>query len=150
MDKTVLLRYADLVREVNELEKAKAEYLRCLGKAGNGDGQPHGSGISRPTEQAAMTLADYQDQIDSKQDELIALRDRVERDMATLDPLDSMIISLRYLCGLGWGAVASALYRQEPDYAGREQAYARRVKDRAAKIFRRGLTGWDNCGIVSM
>lgn len=150
MDKTVLLRYADLVREISELEEAKVEYLRCLGKAGNGDGQSHGSGISRPTERAAMALADYQDQIDSRQDELIALRDRVERDMATLDSLDSMIISLRYLCGLGWGAVASALYRQEPDYAEREQAYARRVKDRAAKIFRRGLTGWDNCGIVSM
>lgn len=149
MDKTVLLRYAGLVREINELEEAKVEHLRCLGKAGGGDGMPHGGGISDPTARAAFALAGYQDQIDAKLNEALLLRDQVERELAELDSLDSMIISLRYLCGLRWGAVASALYRQEPDYAEREQAYARRVKDRAAKIFRRGLTGWNNCGIVS-
>lgn len=137
MDKTVLLRYARLTKEIDDLERAKQEYLRCLGKAGCGDGMPHGGGISDPTARAAFALAGYQDQIDAKLDEALRLQDEVERELAELDPLDSIIISLRYLCGLRWGNIAAALYRHDPDYAGREQVYARRVKDRAIKIFRR-------------
>lgn len=74
------------------------------------DGMPHARGNQDSIGQAIARRDRYQRLIDNKLDELIALREEIERAIEGLPSQDRELIRLRYIEGLRWEEIAVKLH----------------------------------------
>ena len=81
-------------REEYENESLLIDAIRSLS---NNDGMPHGSGISRPTEEKAIRLADKKLRLIDAKLEAIRLRQEIFDTVMELDGLEADVLVERYL-----------------------------------------------------
>lgn len=115
MDKHTLQQYRSIKREIAHLEEEKQRVLDRLLSPAAPDGMPHARGNQDSIGQAIARRDRYQRLIDRKLDELIALREEIERAIEGLPSQDRELIRLRYIEGLRWEEIAVKLhygYRQ--------------------------------------
>ena len=101
--------YAD--RRVRRLE---AEYhdellmVDAIRSASDNDGMPHGSGISKPTEERALRLADKAMRLVDARREAIAKRQEVFDLINSVDGIEGTLLYERYINLKSWEKVAEA------------------------------------------
>ena len=101
---------ADMCRKEYELEMLKID---AIGSTLAGDGQPHGSGVSRKTEDKALRLADKA--LEWKMAELDALEKRQEV-FAVIDQvggIEGRVLYDRYILSMTWEKLAEDCDRSE-------------------------------------
>ena len=110
MDKHTLQQYRSIRREIAHLEEEKQRVLDRLLAPAAPDGMPHARGNQDSIGQAIARRDRYQRLIDNKLDELIALREEIERAIEGLPSQDRELIRLRYIEGFRWEEIAVKLH----------------------------------------
>lgn len=109
MDKLELRQYRGILREIEQLEAEKQRVLDSLLAPPNQVRQLQGrSGTDRIGEAVARRET-YQNLIDRKLDELIALREQIESAIQGLPAEERRLMRLRYIDGLTWEKIAVEL-----------------------------------------
>ena len=85
-----ILRFEEEYRE----ELAKIDAVRSLS---DNDGMPHGSGISKPTEDKAIRLADKAMRLVEARLDAVEIRQEIFDTVNSLDGLEADVLSERYL-----------------------------------------------------
>ena len=110
MDKLELRQYRGILREIEQLEAEKQRVLDSLLAPPNQVRQLQGrSGTDRIGEAVARRET-YQNLIDRKLDELLALREQIESAIQGLPAEERRLMRLRYIDGLTWEKIAVALH----------------------------------------
>lgn len=102
--------YAD--RRVRRLETEYHDELimvDAIRSSSDNDGMPHGSGISRPTEQKAMRLADKSLRLTEARLEAIRIRQEVFDLIDSIDGIEGDVLYERYIKLHKWEAICVLL-----------------------------------------
>ena len=110
-----------------ELEKIDA-----IGSTLSGDGLPHGSGISRKTEDKAIKLAEAQTKWKEAEIDALILKDKVFSVIWDIPGIEGKVLFERYINLLTWEQIAEKL---DYSYSGIFYAHGR-----ALEIVRKRLT----------
>ena len=103
-------------RAVDQIEKYEAEYKRTLEEIDSissplgGDGQPHGSGISRETEDKAIKLTEAREKWKQAMDQAFETRQRVLEVIIDIPDIEGKVLYERYINLLTWEQIAEKLY----------------------------------------
>lgn len=98
-------RVLRLEREYEE-ERLMIDSVRSLS---DNDGMPHGNGISKPTEERAVRIADTHERLLSARAEAVEVRQRVFDVIDQVKDIEGDALYLRYIELQKWNAVASSL-----------------------------------------
>lgn len=109
MDKDTLRQYRALLREIDELEREKRRVLDRYLAAPPPSGMPGGGLGGDAVGKVVTQRLRYQELIDTKLDELIALRGQIEAAIEGLPSDARRLIRLRYIEGMSWERVAVEL-----------------------------------------
>lgn len=119
---------AQRARRTYELEM---ERIDAIGSTLGTDGQPHGSGVSRKTEDKAVRLADKaQKWLDAEEEAQIKLEEITDF-INGIPGIEGMVLYQRYVQLLGWREIAENLVYSESGIF--------KVRDRALAIAERKL-----------
>lgn len=89
-------------REEYEKESLLIDAIRSLS---NNDGMPHGSGISRPTEEKALRLADKRLRLIDAEIEAMKIRQELFDFIDRIDGVEGDVLFARYINLLSWEEV---------------------------------------------
>lgn len=111
---------AQRARKTYELEM---ERIDAIGSTLSGDGTPHGSGISRKTENKAIRLADKaQKWLDAEEEAQIKLEE-IANFINAIPGIEGVVLYQRYIELLGWKEIAENLiYTESGIFKVRERA----------------------------
>lgn len=98
---------AQRARRTYELEM---ERIDAIGSTLGTDGQPHGSGISRKTENKAIKLAEARDKWQKAKDDAFEIRQRVLDMIIDIPDIEGKVLYERYINLLTWEQIADKLY----------------------------------------
>lgn len=87
----------DRVRRYEEEYENESLLIDAIRSASDNDGMPHGSGISKPTEDKAIRLADRALRLTEAKLEAIRLRQEIFDTVMSLDGLEADVLVERYL-----------------------------------------------------
>lgn len=96
-------------RYENEYNLA-VEEIDAIGSTLGTDGQPHGSGISRKTEDKAIKLAEARDKWQKAKDDAFEIRQRVLDMIIDIPDIEGKVLYERYINLLTWEQIADKLY----------------------------------------
>ena len=91
------------VKAVNTIRRCEREYeeerlqIDAIRSPSDNDGMPHGSGISRPTEDKVMKLLDKAEQIAQARIEAVRVRQQIFNTIMLLDGLEVDVLLERYI-----------------------------------------------------
>lgn len=113
---------AQRARRTYELEM---ERIDAIGSTLGTDGQPHGSGVSRKTEDKAIRLADKaQKWLDAEEEAQIKLEE-IANFINAIPGIEGVVLYQRYIELLGWKEIADNLiYTESGIFKVRERALA--------------------------
>lgn len=101
---------------LNAAERAKRNYelemerIDTIGSALGGDGQPHGSGISKKTEDKAIRLADKASKwLDAEERAQVVLEEMTDF-INSIPGIEGIVLYERYINMLTWEQIAEKLY----------------------------------------
>lgn len=101
---------------LNAAERAKRNYelemerIDAIGSALGGDGQPHGSGISKKTEDKAIRLADKASKwLDAEERAQVVLEEMTDF-INSIPGIEGIVLYERYINMLTWEQIAEKLY----------------------------------------
>lgn len=100
-------RKAKRYREEYEAEAALIDAVRSLS---DNDGMPHGSGISKPTEEKAIRLADRMLRLIDAETEAIRVRQEVFDFIASIEGVEGEVLLLRYVYLLTWEEICMRIH----------------------------------------
>lgn len=111
---------AERARKNYELE---TERIDAIGSTLSGDGQPHGTGISRKTEDKAVRLADKAKKwLDAEEEAQIKLEEITDF-INSIPGIEGVALYQRYVMMLGWREIAENLsYTESGIFKVRERA----------------------------
>lgn len=111
---------AERARKNYELE---TDRIDAIGSTLSGDGQPHGSGISRKTEDKAVRLADKAKKwLDAEEEAQIKLEEITDF-INSIPGVEGVALYQRYVMMLGWREIAKNLsYTESGIFKVRERA----------------------------
>ena len=111
---------AERARKNYELE---TDRIDAIGSTLSGDGQPHGSGISRKTEDKAVRLADKAKKwLDAEEEAQIKLEEITDF-INSIPGIEGVALYQRYVMMLGWREIAENLsYTESGIFKVRERA----------------------------
>lgn len=94
-----------------ELEYQEAvENIDAIGSTLAGDGQPHGTGISRKTENKAIDLVETRDKWAKAKQDAFATRQEVVNMIIDIPDIEGQVLYERYINLLTWEQIAEKLY----------------------------------------
>lgn len=112
--KDFLRRYEHADRRVKILEEEynkECEMVDAVRSLSDNDGMPHGSGISKPTEDKALRLADKAMKLVDAKLEAIEERQRVFDIVSQIEGLPGEVLYNRYVKLLRWEEVCVAVHK---------------------------------------
>ena len=104
-------KYAD--RKVRRLETEYHDELMmvdAIRSASDNDGMPHGSGISKPTEEKALRIADTHLRLISAREEAVAKRKEVFDLINSIDGIEGDLLFERYIKLRKWEEICILLH----------------------------------------
>lgn len=114
--KEFLKQYEYAARRVRRLETEYEEeriMIDAIRSVSDNDGMPHGTNISKPTEERAIRLADkLRDLVDARLDAIEA-RQRVFDVIDQIDGIEATVLYDRYILCMTWEKVAEDCDRSE-------------------------------------
>ena len=138
MDKQTLKQYLAIVKEIGHLKEEKESVFLIQLQRKPLDGMPRSTATAGdPVGQAVEKRAKLDALIDAKLDNLIALREEIERAIEALPPVERDLLRLRYITGLTWPDVTERLYGDEVDFLDRFDSYLRRVTRQHERAIRK-------------
>lgn len=103
-------RAVDLAARYEAEYKLAVEQIDAIGSTLSGDGQPHGSGISRSTEDKAVNLTEIREKWKQAKDQAFEVRQRVLEVIIDIPDIEGKILYERYINLLTWEQIAEKLY----------------------------------------
>ena len=100
-------RKANRLREEYETELLKVDAVRSLS---DNDGMPHGSGISKPTEEKAIRLADKALRWKQAELDAIEIRQEVFETIADIPDIEGDVLYQRYINLRKWEEICVLLH----------------------------------------
>jgi DNA-directed RNA polymerase specialized sigma subunit len=103
-------------RAVDRASRYEAEYklateqIDAIGSTLSGDGQPHGTGISRKTEDKAVRLTEIREKWKQAKDQAFEVRQRVLEVIIDIPDIEGKVLYERYINLLTWEQIAEKLY----------------------------------------
>lgn len=100
-----LEQYREAVRRIKQIERELEEeriQIDTIRSSSDNDGMPHGTNISRPTEEKAIRLADKQERLVDARLEAIRIRQEVFDVVMAIDGLESDVLLARYIYLQKW------------------------------------------------
>lgn len=91
-----------------ELEQERLQ-IDTVRSPSDNDGMPHGSGISKPTEEKVMKIADKIERLADARLEAIRIRQEIFDTIMELDGLEADVLIERYVSLLKWEDVCEAV-----------------------------------------
>ena len=111
--KEFLRQYEELNRRAYRYQqeyKTELEKVDAIGSTLAGDGMPHGSGISRRTEDKAIRLADKAAKWKAAELDALQKRQEIFEVIHDIDGIEGDILYERYINLLTWEQIAERLY----------------------------------------
>lgn len=111
--KEYLRQYEELNRKAQRL---KSEYetellkIDAIGSTLSGDGQPHGSGVSRKTEDKAIRLADKALKWKEAELDAIAKRQEIFEVIHSVEGIEGEVLYDKYINMMTWEEIAETLH----------------------------------------
>lgn len=99
-------RRADIFREEYEAEMLKVDAVRSLS---DNDGMPHGSGISKPTEERAIRLADKAKRWRDAELDALEVRQMVFDTICIIPDIEGKVLYERYIHLRKWEEICVVL-----------------------------------------
>lgn len=100
----------DLVARYEAEYKLAEEEIDAIGSTLAGDGQPHGSGVSKKTENKAIKLSEARERWKRARDDAFEIRQRVLNVIIDIPDIEGKILYERYINLLTWEQIAEKLY----------------------------------------
>ena len=100
----------DRVRRYEEEYENELALIDAVRSVSDNDGMPHGSGISKPTEQKALRLADKSLRLTEARLEAIRIRQEVFDLIDSIDGIDGDVLYERYIKLHKWEEVCVLLH----------------------------------------
>ena len=100
----------DRVRRYEEEYQSELTLIDAVRSVSDNDGMPHGSGISKPTEQKAMRLADKSLRLTEARLEAIRIRQEVFDLIDSIDGIEGDVLYQRYIKLHKWEEVCVLLH----------------------------------------
>lgn len=100
----------DRVRRYEEEYENELALIDAVRSVSDNDGMPHGSGISKPTEQKAMRLADKSLRLTEARLEAIRIRQDVFNLIDSIDGIEGDVLYQRYIKLHKWEEVCVLLH----------------------------------------
>ena len=100
----------DRVRRYEEEYESESLLIDAIRSASDNDGMPHGSGISKPTEDKAMRLADRALRLTEARLEAIRIRQDVFDLIDSIDGIEGDVLYQRYINLHKWEEVCVMLH----------------------------------------
>ena len=100
----------DRVRRYEEEYENELALIDAVRSVSDNDGMPHGSGISKPTEQKAMRLADKSLRLTEARLEAIRIRQEVFDLIDSIDGIEGDVLYQRYIKLHKWEEVCVLLH----------------------------------------
>lgn len=100
----------DLVARYENEYQIAVEEIDAIGSTLSGDGQPHGTGISRKTENKAIRLSEIRDKWKKARDDAFEVRQQVLDMIIGIPDIEGKILYERYINLLTWEQIAEKLY----------------------------------------
>ncbi|MBQ6537262.1 MAG: hypothetical protein IJI40_10870 [Firmicutes bacterium] len=110
MDKYTLRQYRHLLAEIDELEKEKKHILDRYLAPPQPTGMPAAHNAADRIGNVVAMRDKYQQLIDTKLDELVALREQIEEAIVLLPAEDRRLMRLRYIQGKSWRRIAYEMH----------------------------------------
>lgn len=123
----------DLVARYEAEYRLAEEEIDAIGSTLAGDGQPHGTGVSKKTENKAIKLSEARDKWKQARDDAFEIRQRVLNVIIDIPDIEGKILYERYINLLTWEQIAEKLYYS---YSGLFYAHGR-----ALEIVERRING---------
>ena len=100
----------DLVARYEAEYRLAEEEIDAIGSTLAGDGQPHGTGVSKKTENKAIKLSEARDKWKQARDDAFEIRQRVLNVIIDIPDIEGKILYERYINLLTWEQIAEKLY----------------------------------------
>ena len=100
----------DRVRRYEEEYQSELTLIDAVRSVSDSDGMPHGSGISKPTEQKALRLADKSLRLTEARLEAIRIRQDVFNLIDSIDGIEGDVLYQRYIKLHKWEEVCVLLH----------------------------------------
>lgn len=100
----------DLVARYEAEYKLAEEEIDAIRSTLAGDGQPHGSGVSKKTENKAIKLSEARERWKRARDDAFEIRQRVLNVIIDIPDIEGKILYERYINLLTWEQIAEKLY----------------------------------------
>ena len=110
--KQFLKQYENAVNAAERLRlhyREELEKIDTIGSTLSGDGQPHGSGISRKTEDKAIKLAEAQSKWKEAEIDALTIKDEVFSVIWDIPGIEGKVLFERYINLLTWEQIAEKL-----------------------------------------
>ena len=110
--KDYLEQYGNAVRRIRQLEEeyeAEQLLIDAIGSTSDNDGMPHGNGISKPTEEKAVRLADKAMRLVEAKIEAIEIRQEVFDTIMQVGGLESEVLLERFVYLRDWMTICRNL-----------------------------------------
>lgn len=109
--KEYLKRYEEADRKARQHEAEYRKECELIGSLSiKADGMPHGSGISKPTEEAALRLADKALRWKEAQLDAIRIRQEVYDTIYNIPGIEGRVLYERYICLHKWEEICILLH----------------------------------------
>lgn len=100
----------DLVARYEAEYRLAEEEIDAIGSTLAGDGQPHGTGVSKKTENKAIKLSEARERWKRARDDAFEIRQRVLNVIIDIPDIEGKILYERYINLLTWEQIADKLY----------------------------------------
>lgn len=100
----------DLVYRCESEYKEAVENIDAIGSTLSGDGQPHGTGVSRKTEDKALDLVEAREKWAKAKRDAFNIRQEVVDLIIDIPDIEGKVLYERYINLLTWEQIAEKLY----------------------------------------
>ena len=100
----------DLVYRCESEYKEAVENIDAIGSTLSGDGQPHGTGVSRKTEDKALDLVEAREKWAKAKRDAFNIRQEVVDMIINIPDIEGKVLYERYINLLTWEQIADKLY----------------------------------------
>ena len=100
----------DLVYRYESEYKETVENIDAIGSTLSGDGQPHGTGVSRKTEDKALDLVEAREKWAKAKRDAFNIRQKVVDLIIDIPDIEGKVLYERYINLLTWEQISEKLY----------------------------------------
>lgn len=100
----------DLVYRCESEYKEAVENIDAIGSTLSGDGQPHGTGVSRKVEDKALKLVEAREKWAKAKRDAFSIRQEVVDLIINIPDIEGKVLYERYINLLTWEQIAEKLY----------------------------------------